>query len=101
MGSTTTAKTWLVTGASQGLGLAMVLSALEAGHKVIACARNPTAAAAAHPEVEEKGGRWLQLDVTSRDTQHIVREAVEAAGGLDVVINNAGYYQGGPIEDLE
>ncbi|KAL2424384.1 Oxidoreductase claN [Exophiala dermatitidis] len=94
-------KTWLVTGASQGLGLAITLAALRAGHKVIAGARNPEAAASAHPEVEKAGGQWLQLDVTSKETKDIVQKAAENAGGIDVVVNNAGYFLAGSIEDLD
>jgi len=101
MGSVSTSKTWLITGASQGLGLAMTLAALEAGHRVIAGARNPQAAAKSHPEVETGGGKWLELDVSSAKTKDIVAKAVGDAGGIDVVVNNAGYFQSGTIEDLE
>ncbi|KAK5080170.1 hypothetical protein LTR70_008921 [Exophiala xenobiotica] len=101
MGSASTSKTWLITGASQGLGLAMALSALNAGHKVIAGARNPQAAAKSHPEVEAGGGKWLELDVSSTKTKDIVAKAVEDAGGIDVVVNNAGYFLSGTIEELD
>jgi NAD(P)-dependent dehydrogenase (short-subunit alcohol dehydrogenase family) len=100
MATTTPPKIWLITGASSGLGLAITLSALHAGHRVIACARNPESAAAAQPEVEKLGGKWLRLDVTSSDTQNIVKAAVEDAGGVDVVVNNAGYMLAGAIEDI-
>ncbi|KAK5382455.1 hypothetical protein LTR20_005913 [Exophiala xenobiotica] len=93
-------KTWLATGASQGLGLAITLSALRTGHKVIAGARKPEVAAKAHPEVEAEGGRWLQLDVDSKNTTEVIRKALEDAGGVDVVVNNAGWYLNGTIEDL-
>ncbi len=91
---------WLVTGASQGLGLAITLSALRAGHKVIAGARKPEVAAKAHPEVEAEGGHWLQLDVDSKNTTEVISKAVEDVGGVDVVVNNAGWYLNGTIEDL-
>ncbi|KAJ9663045.1 hypothetical protein H2198_001037 [Neophaeococcomyces mojaviensis] len=100
MTSQMVSKKWLVTGASQGLGLAMALSALKAGHKVLAGARNPEKAAAEHPELETAGGKWLKLDVSSLDTQQVVSQAIEAFGGIDVVVNNAGYFQSGTIEDL-
>lgn len=78
----------------------MALAALKAGHRVIACARNVEKAREEHPAVEAHGGRWLKLDVSSSDTTEIVRKAVEEAGGVDVVVNNAGYFQAGTIEDL-
>ena len=100
MGSISKVKTWLVTGASQGLGLAISLAVLEAGHHVIACARNPEKAEKEHPELAKKGGKWLKLDVTSPDTEQIVRDAVEKEGHVDVVVNNAGYTILGGVEDL-
>lgn len=100
MPETTASKTWLVTGASQGLGLAIALSALKSGHNVIAGARNPDVAATDHPEVVTAGGKWLQLDVSLPSTKDVVQQAVKEAGGIDVVVNNAGYFLAGQIEDL-
>jgi len=96
MSSIATKKIWLVTGASQGFGLCITIAALKAGHHVIACARNVEKARSDNPKVEEQGGKWLQLDVTSPDTQSII----QSAGGIDVVVNNAGYFASGNIEDL-
>ncbi|PYH94022.1 short-chain dehydrogenase/reductase SDR [Aspergillus ellipticus CBS 707.79] len=94
-------KTWLVTGASSGLGTAIAEVVLRAGHKVIATARNPTKAAQENPQIEELGGQWLQLDVTSTDTAKTVEDAIRQAGGsIDVVVNNAGYSLLGSIEDM-
>jgi NAD(P)-dependent dehydrogenase (short-subunit alcohol dehydrogenase family) len=100
MGSISAGKTWLVTGASQGLGLQMSLAALQAGHKVIAGARNPEKARQEHPELEKAGGKWLKLDVSSPDTQKVVEEALEECGGIDVVVNNAGTVTVGTVEEL-
>ncbi|KAK5011283.1 hypothetical protein LTR28_004194 [Elasticomyces elasticus] len=95
-----TPKVWLVTGASSGLGLAITLAALQAGQSVIACARNVEKAAKNCPEVEAKGGRWLQLDVTSSDATKTVKQAIEDEGRIDVVVNNAGHCRAGSLEDL-
>ena len=100
MGSISQSKKWLITGASQGLGLAMAMSALKAGHKVLAGARNPSNAASDHPEMEAAGGKWLQLDVSRPEAQAAVSKAIEEAGGIDVVVNNAGVYPPGSIEDV-
>ncbi len=99
--ASTTKQTWLVTGCSSGLGLNISLSALRAGHTVIATARNVSKAAREHPSVEDLGGKWLELDVRSEDTEEIVRKAVQelAGGRIDVVVNNAGYTVISSLED--
>ncbi|CRL24555.1 Short-chain dehydrogenase/reductase SDR [Penicillium camemberti] len=94
-------KTWLVTGASSGLGAAIAEVALQAGHTVIATARNPTKAAEANPQISNLGGIWVELDVTSSSTTKAVEDAVNKSGGvIDVVVNNAGYSLLGSIEDM-
>ncbi|KUL86631.1 hypothetical protein ZTR_03064 [Talaromyces verruculosus] len=94
-------KTWLITGASSGLGAAIAEAALQAGHKVLATARNPTKAAAENPQISKLGGIWIELDVTQVETTKKVEEAINQAGGvIDVVINNAGYSLLGSIEDM-
>ncbi|OJJ29877.1 hypothetical protein ASPWEDRAFT_122309 [Aspergillus wentii DTO 134E9] len=92
---------WLITGASSGFGALMAESALKAGHKVLATARSPTKAAQDYPQIAALGGKWLQLDVTSKSTKEVVEQAIGENGGkIDVVINNAGYGLLGSIEDV-
>lgn len=94
-------KTWLVTGASSGLGAAIAEAALKAGHAVIATARNPSKAAEANPQISALGGIWIELDVTRSDAIKKVEYAINKAGGvIDVVVNNAGYSLLGSIEDM-
>ncbi|KAJ5350040.1 Short-chain dehydrogenase/reductase SDR [Penicillium brevicompactum] len=95
-----TSQTWLITGASSGLGAALAEAALRAGHTVIATARNPTSAAEANPQISTLGGKWIELDVTSPDTTGAVERAIRDFGGVDVVVNNAGYSLLGSIEDM-
>ena len=90
---------FLITGGSSGLGLNLALAALRSGYKVIATARDPTKAKIASPEVEKLGGSWLTLDVTSPDTEIIVKRVVEEQG-VNVLVNSAGYALLGPLEDL-
>ena len=99
--SASPSKTWLVTGANSGLGLAITLAALGAGHNVIATARDVERARQEAPQVEKLGGKWLKLDVTDEQTQVVVERAIQELGGgkLDVVVNNAGYTVVGAIED--
>ncbi|PWY68432.1 putative short chain oxidoreductase/dehydrogenase [Aspergillus heteromorphus CBS 117.55] len=92
---------WLVTGASSGIGALLAEHALRAGHRVLATARNPSKAAEDHPQIASLGGKWLQLDVTSKETKSLVEQAITDNGGeIDVVINNAGYSLFGSIEDI-
>lgn len=94
------ARTWLITGGSQGLGKALAVAALEAGDRVAVTSRKPEALAelaAAHPERFQS----LALDVTSpAEARRVVASVVERFGGLDVVVNNAGYATNGSVEDF-
>ena len=76
----------LVTGANRGIGRAIVQRLLESGARVYAGARNPVAL---QPLLEQYGPRLraLKLDVTS-DAD--VAAAAEAAGDVNLLINNAG-----------
>ncbi|KAJ8101680.1 hypothetical protein POJ06DRAFT_193750 [Lipomyces tetrasporus] len=97
----TSSRTWLVTGASSGLGAAVAEAALQAGHNVIATARNCIKAAEANPRISKLGGTWIELDVTSPNTTKLVEDAISKAGGvIDVIVNNAGYSLLGSIEDM-
>lgn len=81
--------TFLVTGASSGLGLAISLAALDRGHRVIGTARNIKKAQEKHPDFAEQGGEWVQLDITGVDTQAIVGEIVQEKD-VDILVCNAG-----------
>ena len=92
-------RTWLITGASRGLGRAFAEAALGAGDTVVATARDTSALAGL---VDDHPGRAfaLALDVTDRDrTFAAVEEAVGLVGRLDVVVNCPGYGLHAPIEE--
>jgi len=90
---------WLITGCSRGLGRALAEAVLAAGHRLVATARNPAQLA----DLVERHGdrvRTLALDVTDPHAAvDAVGTAVAAFGRLDVLVNNAGYGNIGPIED--
>jgi NAD(P)-dependent dehydrogenase (short-subunit alcohol dehydrogenase family) len=79
--------TTLITGANKGLGYETARRLIEAGHTVWMGARDATRGQQA---AEALGGRFVQLDVTSGASVAGAAEKVAAAGGLDVLINNAG-----------
>ncbi len=91
-------ETWLITGSSRGLGRALVEAALDAGDQVVATARHPEQLA----ELTERYGDRVSpvaLDVSDPNAvAAAVTAGVETFGGLDVVVNNAGYANVAPIE---
>jgi NAD(P)-dependent dehydrogenase (short-subunit alcohol dehydrogenase family) len=93
-------KTWLVTGASKGLGWALVRQLLLTGHKVAATSRNVSAFEAIE---KEYGDAFLPLSVdlaSDQSVQDAIRKAVEHFGRLDVAVNNAGYSLVGSMEEI-
>src|SRR3984893_17906055 len=90
---------WLITGSSRGLGRALAEAVLDKGHKLVATARNPAQLA----DLAERYGdqvRTVALDVTDEQAANsAINAAFEAFGRLDVLVNNAGYGDVGPIED--
>ncbi len=90
----------VVSGCSTGIGHEVARLLAQRGHTVVAGARNPATLAdlaAAHP------GRVhpVAWDVTDdSSTRKAIRGAIERHGGIDILINNAGYGQMGPIIEV-
>lgn len=92
-------KTWLITGASRGLGRALAEAVLESGDRLLATAREP---ASLQPLQQQYGAAVLTapLDVTDpAAAQAAIQSAVDHFGGVDVLVNNAGYGDIGSVED--
>ena len=89
----TAAGSVLITGCSSGIGQAAALALHEAGRTVVATARNPDTLSG----LAARGLRTLALDVTDESS---MRAAVDAAGPIDVLVNNAGYGLYGTVEQL-
>jgi NAD(P)-dependent dehydrogenase (short-subunit alcohol dehydrogenase family) len=90
-------KAVLITGCSTGIGRATAERLARAGWTVYATARRPESIA----DLERSGCRTLALDVTDEDSMCAAVQAVqEAEGAVGVLVNNAGYSQGGPIEQV-
>ncbi|KAJ6510991.1 hypothetical protein C8R45DRAFT_921685 [Mycena sanguinolenta] len=98
--SPTSPQTWLITGCSSGFGEAFVRQLRAAGDNVIATGRNAFTKLA---HLQDTGAKILDLDVTSPAS--VIEVAVKEAwdlfpGGIDVVVNNAGYVESGAVEEL-
>ncbi|MFG2826830.1 oxidoreductase [Streptomyces sp. NPDC048434] len=93
-------KTWLITGSSRGFGRALADAVLDSGDQVVATARRPEQL---DDLVRRRGDRvrTVALDVTDPvAADAAVQQALDAFGGLDVVVNNAGYATSAPIEEM-
>ncbi len=89
----------LITGSSQGIGLALARGLQAAGAQVVLNGRDATKLEAAVAEVP--GATSLLFDVTDH---HAVRAAIDAfeaeTGPIDILVNNAGMQHRAPLEDF-
>lgn len=95
-----TALTWFITGCSSGFGEILVRQLRAAGDNVIATGRNADTKLS---HLKDTGAAILDLDVTApaADIQTKIGEAWEIyPGGIDIVVNNAGFIVSGAIEEL-
>src|ERR1700678_124782 len=93
-------KVWLVTGSASGLGRNIAEAVLESGDRLVATARDPRRL----DDLVNKFGervRAVSLDVADESAaQAAVQVALDAFGRLDVVVNNAGFGDIAPFEQL-
>jgi short-subunit dehydrogenase len=85
-------RTALVTGASSGIGAAVARALVAKGYRVYGTSRRPEAVAEPIPGVE-----YLALDLEDGAS---IAACAAAAGEVDVLVNNAGESQSGPLEEL-
>lgn len=96
----TTAQTWIITGASRGLGRAIATEALAAGDNVVAAVRRPESVAdleAAHPNT------FAAITFDVRDVAAapgLIQATLDRFGQLDVLVNNAGRAVVGAVEEV-
>src|ERR1700686_3741030 len=93
-------KVWFVTGSASGLGRSIAEAVLTSGDHLVATARDPRRLA----DLAQKYGNQIRtapLDVADEDAaKAAVQVAVDTFGRLDVVVNNAGYGDIAPFEQL-
>src|SRR6185369_13944533 len=94
-------KTVLITGGSRGLGLVMAREFAREGARLALCARDEAELQRAQAELESLGAEVMTVlcDVTNKDSvTQMVATVNSRFGSVDVLINNAGVIQVGPIE---
>lgn len=90
-------RTALITGCSSGIGRATAEAFLEEGWTVVATARETSDIV----DLEAQGAITRRLDVTKpAQCRTVVENAIEETGRLDCLVNNAGFAQFGPVEDV-
>lgn len=95
-----TKKVWFVTGASKGLGLALVKKLLEQNYRVVATSRNSQSLI---KEIGDASENFLPLEVSLTDNEDVksaIAKSIDYFGQVDVIVNNAGYGQIGTLEEL-
>jgi gluconate 5-dehydrogenase len=89
----------LVTGSSQGIGLALAKGLAEAGARVVLNGRDPEKLAAATAGIPD--ARSLAFDVTDHDAVRAAVDGFEAEQGpIEILVNNAGVQHRSPLEDF-
>ncbi|TMW67908.1 hypothetical protein Poli38472_007580 [Pythium oligandrum] len=95
--SSSSAKVWLITGCSSGLGRELAIAARKRGDLVVATARKVEAL----EDLKKLGCETLALDISASEDE--VKQAVDTAqafyGRIDILVNNAGYTTLGTVEE--
>ena len=93
----------IVTGAKRGIGKAIAVTFAEAGADVVVCGRTLTELEEVTGEIQALGRRSLALktDVTMKnEVTSLVKRTIKDFGTIDILVNNAVVYTGGPLVEL-
>jgi 3-oxoacyl-[acyl-carrier protein] reductase len=96
-------KVAIVTGAKRGIGKAIAVTFAEAGADVVVCGRTLTELEEVTSEIRALGCRSLALktDVTMKnEVTSLVERTIKDFGTIDILVNNAVVYTGGPLVEL-
>jgi NAD(P)-dependent dehydrogenase (short-subunit alcohol dehydrogenase family) len=97
-------KVVLITGGSRGLGLVLARQLCAEDARVALLARDPDELARAREDLVQRGGEVLTISCDLLEREQIdaaVQKIADHFGGLDVVINNAGIIEVGPLEHMQ
>ncbi|MBM7113748.1 SDR family oxidoreductase [Archangium primigenium] len=98
-----TEQTVVITGASSGIGEELAVALAARGARLVLAARDATALERVRERCERAGGRALVVPTDVSDPEacrRLVERAVEAFGGIDVLVNNAGVVMRGRFEQV-
>lgn len=98
-----TGRNAVVTGGSKGLGFAIAQELLAEGARVAICSRDEKEIMEARDKLQQNGGNVFaqRADVTNpADIRTFVERSLEALGGIDLLVNNAGRAHPGSFEQL-
>src|SRR3954471_5085592 len=93
----------LITGGSRGLGLSLAREFASRGCRIAICARDPEALANARRDLQDRGAEVLTLECDVADRQAVeamIARVLSHYGGIDVLVNNAGEIQVGPVDAM-
>src|SRR5881398_1453569 len=96
-------KVVVITGGSRGLGLVLARYVCARGGNVALIARDPEELARAKTDLAPRGGKVLTIECDLLDTgkiQSAVRQIIDRFGKIDILINNAGIIEVGPLEHM-
>jgi NADP-dependent 3-hydroxy acid dehydrogenase YdfG len=97
-------KVVLITGSSRGLGKIIAGRFLEEGSKVVITGRDMNELDRAEEELKQAGNDNIlknAVDIRNEDeVQALVKSAVEHFGGIDILINNAGVFKAGEVDQF-
>lgn len=97
-------RTAIVTGGGHGVGRGIALALSDEGAQVVVCGRTPATLAAVRQEIEQRGGRALDLvcDITrADDLKRLVAATLERFGAIDILVNNAALVPHGTLLDID
>ncbi|HEY0368545.1 MAG TPA: SDR family oxidoreductase [Chthoniobacterales bacterium] len=97
-------KVVVITGGSRGLGFTLAKQICAEGGRAVLLARDKVELQSAHDELAREGGEVSILPIDLLDTAQIksaVETIIDRLGRIDVLINNAGIIEVGPVEHMQ